>query len=429
MREGNSAPDRSLKAALAALSKLGVAAKAEARLEASMGSAAATLQREVLSEIPAFAASANPEILPSLKSHAYDHLREIRRLFSGGSLQDFAFVREHARLRAEQRFPLEATLHAYRCGHRAVSRWLREAATATGPKNLEEIVVAIADFSIEYTDAISTIVTAEYVAHTRVLAEAERDQRSELLGILLSGYDELDARVAQLLRRAGYLEQRLGYCVAVAQSVNAAEMERPARAQRVAAALELAVAGTSIRTLTGARDSLAIAVFSDRRRVSGWTAAGADLAERLRERMLSLGPAVIVGLSADHPSTAYIAKALSEAKVALDFAAPARRVVGFRELPVRGLLVRHGAAYLQAAAPAWAQTLVAADAKAEGALAATVRALAAADLNVQEAGRALKKHPNTIYARIARLQALTGVDARRFEGLNELLLVIECWRI
>ena len=214
-----------------------------------------------------------PRFCRASSSHAVDHLREIKRLFGGGAVQDFAFVRAHARLRAEQRFPLEATLHAYRCGHRVVSRWLRDAAAAAKPKNLEAVIAAIADFSIEYTDAISIVATAEYVAHTRLLAEAERDLRSELLGILLNGYDESDARVAQVLRRAGYLEQRLGYCVAVAQSVNAAEMERPARAQRVAAALEAAVAGTTIRTLTGARDNLAIAIFSDRRRVSGWTAA------------------------------------------------------------------------------------------------------------------------------------------------------------
>ena len=58
-----------------------------------------------------------------------------------------------------------------------------------------------------------------------------------------------------------------------------------------------------------------------------------------------------------------------------------------------------------------------------------MRALAAADLNVQEAARALKKHPNTIYARIERVRALTGLDARRFDGLNELLLVADCWRL
>ena len=42
-------------------------------------------------------------------SHAKDHLDEILRLFSGGGAGDLAFVTEHARRRAERRFPLKAS--------------------------------------------------------------------------------------------------------------------------------------------------------------------------------------------------------------------------------------------------------------------------------------------------------------------------------
>ena len=42
-----------------------------------------------------------------------------------------------------------------------------------------------------------------------------------------------------------------------------------------------------------------------------------------------------------------------------------------------------------------------ADVKANGTLTATLQALADADLNVQRAARALRAHPNTLYARIA----------------------------
>ena len=119
----------------------------------------------------------------------------------------------------------EATLHAYRCGHRILSRWLRDAAIAANPESLEQAVSAVADFAIEYTDTISSIATSEYVAHTRMLAEAEGDRRTALLNILLSGPDESDGRVAQLLKDAGYLEQRHSYCVVIARSAIASEME------------------------------------------------------------------------------------------------------------------------------------------------------------------------------------------------------------
>ena len=185
-----------------------------------MQSAGRSLREAVLAEIPAFLASGNPEVLPAMDRHGAQHVQEVHRLFAGGEAGDFEFVRAHAHQRAEQRFPLEAMLHAYRCGHRIVSHWVRDAAVATSPKNLDRVVSGVADFAIEYTNTISTIATSEYVAHTRMLAEAEGDLRKELLSTLLSGYDESDGRVARLLKRSGYLEQRQSYCVVAAQSEN-----------------------------------------------------------------------------------------------------------------------------------------------------------------------------------------------------------------
>jgi hypothetical protein len=418
----------SLGQVLALLAKTGVIPHAAQALDASMPNAGAALRNAVLAEIPAFSASGNPDILPELNQHAGEHVHEIRRLFGGGAAGDFAFVRTHAQHRAEQRFPLEAMLHAYRCGHRILSHWLRDAAIAASPENLEKAVSAVADFAIEYTNTISTIAASEYVAHTRMLAEAEGDLRTELLTILLSGYDESDGRVARLLKRAGYLEQRQSYCVVVAQSANASEMENPARAQRIASAIAEAVAATSIRTLAGIRNNLVTAVLSDRRRQSGWTAAQADLAERIYPLLLVMGPAVLVGISADHPSTSFLPKALHEATIALDFASVAKRVVQFSDLPIRGLLVHRGTDYVRSAPPKWAQALVSADAKASGTLIQTLRAVAEADMNVQKAARILGKHPNTVYTRIERIKDLTGLDGQRYHDLTELLLAADCWR-
>jgi PucR-like helix-turn-helix protein/diguanylate cyclase with GGDEF domain len=396
-------------------------------LEGSKRTAASKLRDDVLAEIPAFAASGNPEVLPGLEHHVADHIQEILRLFAGGEIGELEFIKAHARQRAEQRFPLEAILHAYRCGHKVLSLWLREAVLDAGPKKIEQAVSAVADFSIEYTNIISSIVASEYVTHTRILAEAEGDRRTELLNILLSGYDESDGRVAQLLKRAGYLEQRQAYGVVAVQSTNAAEMENPARAQRIVNAISEAMVGTSIRTLAGIRNNLVIAVLSDKRRQSGWTAPQSNLADRIHPLLLVLGPAVLVGISTDHPSTSYLPKALHQATIALDFANVANRVVQFSNLPIRDLLVHHGTDYVQAAPPNWVATLLSADAKAEGTLIETLRAVANADLNVQKAARILGRHPNTIYTRIERVKNLTGLDGQRYRDLTELLLAADCW--
>jgi PucR C-terminal helix-turn-helix domain/GGDEF-like domain len=424
------APERdTLGQIVARLAVTGVIPEAAAALDATLGATADALRDAVLAEIPAFSVSGNPEILPGLAQHGAEHVGELRRLFGGGEIGDFEFVKSHARRRAEQRFPLEATLHAHRCGHRVFSHWLRDAAIAAAPRNLEPAVSAVADFAIEYTNTVSTITASEYVAHTRLIAEAQGDLRTELLNILLSGYDESDGRVARLLKRAGYLEQRQSYCVVAAQSANAAEMENPARAQRIANAIAEAVAASSIRVLAGMRDNLVTAVLSARRRQSGWTAPQANLADRIHPMLLVLGPAVLVGVSADHPSTSFLPKALNEATIALDFASAANRVVRFPDLPIRDLLVHHGAGQARSAPPNWVHALVDADAKAASSLVQTLRAVADADMNVQKAGRQLGVHPNTVYSRLGRIKEITGLDGQRHHDLVELLLAADCWRI
>ena len=420
---------RKLQQTLDLLAHAQVLPQATLQLDATMAEAARLLREAVLAEIPAFSASANPEVLPSLGQHVEDHVREVRRLFGGGAVGDFGFVRSHAQRRAEHRFPLEVTLHAYRCGHRVLSQWLREAVAATAPLTPDRAASIVADFAIEYTNAISIIAAAEYVSRTRTLAEAEGDQRTELLGILLSGYDESDGRVARLLKRAGYLEQRQAYCVAVAQSANPAEMEHPDRARRIIEAIADAMAGTTIRVLTGVRNDLVTAVLSDRRRQSGWTATQSNLAERIRPLLLVLGPSVLVGISADHPSTAFLPRALHEAMTALDFASVGERVVGFSGLPVRGILVLRGADAVRATPPAWMAPLIEADAAAQGSLIGTLRAFADAGMNMQKAARHLGKHANTLYARLERIKAITGLDGQDYRDLTELLLAADCWRL
>lgn len=415
-----------LQRALIRLVETGIVPAATVTLDRSLQNVRSLLRDTVLAEVPAFSASGNPDVLPELDRHAGENIDEIRRLFGGGEAGDFDFVRTHAQRRAAQRFPLEAILHAYRCGHRILSPWMRDAAIAAGCSSLENAISAVADFAIEYTDIISSIITAEYVDHTRALAEAEGDRRSELFNILLNGYDEADGRVARLLKRAGYLEQRQAYCVAIVQPVNAAEMESPARAERIANALSDALAAASIRMLAGIRNNAVVAVISAKRRQSGWTAPQANLAERIHPMLLVLGPAVLVGVSADHPSTSFLPKALHEATIALDFASVNNRVVQFSALPIRGLLVHRGTEYVQAAPPNWVATLVNSDAKAGGTLIETLRAVADADMNMQKAARLIGKHPNTIYTRIERIRELTGLDAQRYHDLTELLLGADC---
>jgi DNA-binding PucR family transcriptional regulator len=58
-------------------------------------------------------------------------------------------------------------------------------------------------------------------------------------------------------------------------------------------------------------------------------------------------------------------------------------------------------------------------------VAATVRAFAAASLNVTAAASDLGLHPNTLRYRLDRIAEQTGHDPRTFAGLVELICVLE----
>jgi hypothetical protein len=177
-------------------------AAATDRVAANAAAISAQLQQTVLAEVPEFSKSRNPDLLPELASHGREHIDEIVRLLRGGRVGRFDFVHEHARRRAEQRFPLEATLHAYRSGHKVLSRWLRESAVtvALPAEDAQRAIADIVDFAMEYADAISTTFAGTYSSHSLLLADVAGDQRSQLLQILLDGYDEADMRAARILR-------------------------------------------------------------------------------------------------------------------------------------------------------------------------------------------------------------------------------------
>jgi hypothetical protein len=385
------------------------------------------LGRRVLADIPAFTASANPDILPELAAHGPEHTTEIIRLLRGGPIGDFEFVAAHARRRADQRFPLEATLHAYRCGHKVFSSWIREAilSCVSSAADVPEMVAAVADFTIEYTDVISTVMTSAYVSQTRLLADVAGDHRARLLSILLDGYDESDGRVSKILRDAGYLDGRQSFCVVLAQSVDPAEMQNPARARRLAESVQKVVQGTRARCLADIRQDRVTSVFSDARRASGWTAPRVALAKRVSADLSILGNAVLVGISNDVPSTSQIPGAHREALHALEMADVSRRVVQFSEVSTRSLLLHLAGEEVQRLTPAWTDALAVTNDKLGGTLTATLRAYARADMNVLKTGEILTVHPNTVYARLHKVLDLTGLDPRSYDGLTELLIVID----
>ena len=165
--------------------------------------------------------------------------------------------------------------------------------------------------------------------------------------------------------------------------------------------------------------------MSGTRRLSGWTAPQSLLAERVYPPLNQIGPAALIGLSNDAPSTSHIRRALNEARLALDFASVSNRVMQYSQIPFRQMVIRLARDNIQSALPAWLEDLQAADRKARGSLAKTLRAYADANMNALRTAKQLSVHPNTIYSRMQKIADLTGKNALAYHDLTELLLAIE----
>ena len=414
--------NQALQGTLSTLSRLGVIPAVADPFVAESDAMEKALYEQVLAEVPAFTSSGNPDVLPELKRHLRHHLSEIGRLLGGSRREDFGFIQTHAHRRAEQKFPLDAVLQVYRLLHRSLAEHIRDAALQIAPQDahVRRVVAAVTEFSIEYTGAIATLLTSEYVSHTRVLSEAEGDRRTELLNTLLGGFDESDQRTAQLLRRSGYLGQRQSYCVAAVRAVNPGEMTSGARVQRMVESVGDTLRNTPGRTLMGVKDDMVVAIMSATRRQSGWTAPQTLLAERVYPVLRTIGPAVLIGLSTDVPSTSHIPRALQEARTALNLASVDRRVRRFANIPFRQMLVSVAHEAARATLPQWMPDFQVADKR--GALLDTLQAYADNDMNVLKTAEAMNIHPNTIYARLQKIDDVTGKNALQYHALTELLL-------
>ncbi len=400
-------------------------------IEATLKIKAAVTNRELIqainTEIPAFTASRNPDLKPQLKSHICRHTEIIWEMLTNSQLSKFDFVRKYNQQLARQYFPLENSLHAYRICHKFYSRRLRDTLiqNATDQLKTSDIITAVNDFILEYTDVVSTLATESYIEQTRIMTAAAGDKRAELLSVLLGGFDESDGRVSNLLLEAGYLEDGLLFCVAVAQSVEPTEMLNHERARRMADSIDKLFRNQPQNQLVDVRDNKVVIIFSDQQRMSGWTEPHQGLAEQVSKQLALVGNAAYIGVSSDIQSTSQIPKAYQQAIQVLKLATPTRRVVSACRLSIRELLLQSSAQQMRHSLPQWAEHFYLADNKSKGALSSTLRAYAKTSMNILKAGAVLSVHPNTIYSRFQKIYDITGHDAKRFEALNELLLICD----
>ncbi len=149
---------------------------------------------------------------------------------------------------------------------------------------------------------------------------------------------------------------------------------------------------------------------------------------RVSAKLSMVGIAVLIGVSNDVPSTSQIPRAHRQAVLALELADVSDRVVQFSEIPVRRLMLHFAREELQHVLPAWIIEFFTQDKNLGGVLTATLRAYADANMNVLKAAARLSVHPNTVYFRFQKIREITGLDAKSYHALSELLIVVDCGR-
>ena len=98
----------------------------------------------------------------------------------------------------------------------------------------------------------------------------------------------------------------------------------------------------------------------------------------------------------------------------------------YSHIPFREMLLSVARNEVRSSLPSWLDDFVAADEKSRGALSATLRAYADASMNVMKAAEELGIHPNTIYARMQKIDRITARNPLDYHALTELLLATDC---
>jgi sugar diacid utilization regulator len=191
---------------------------------------------------------------------------------------------------------------------------------------------------------------------------------------------------------------------------------------RSAAANLARIARRSVHPLTVIRhDEIVIIAPARDSEIAGVVARLTGTEHRLAERKVALA----VGMSTVHPGLAAVPAAYREALEARALLAGHPGTVVLPALSGFDYLVRHSGPTARRLIPAALERFIAEDTAQGGALVATLRAYAAADLIVKRTAEHLHIHVNTAHYRLAKIEERTGVDLRHVGDIVELLIAAQ----
>jgi len=390
----------------------------------------------MVAEIPAYAAMP-PDDLADAHDQVLRHYRtKLAVLLEDRTVtpDDIAFTRRAAMRRARAGVTLADYINAFRVGQQVFWDAVVECAGRSSAGH--EAALTLAAPLMRYCDFASTHAANAYMEFQQyAAAEAVRESR-DLLETLLAG--EAPTRGPQLAAAHAHgLTPGSGDPLLVVTAVLVGP-QRAAGDQAVASGPDqgadarhaacAALARTSVngrRTLSVVRHSeiVAIAALGP----GDESAAAEQLCDRLtevRESLLGEGIVLAMGISTVVHGIEQIPQAYREARAVLELVPEDGGVAALpRITPFQYLAMRADDTARHLVDPR-ITALLAEDRARGGVLTATIRAFAAADLNLRAAAEMLQIHHNTAQYRLRRIQERTGRNLRHITDLVELLVAI-----
>ncbi|MEO3874384.1 helix-turn-helix domain-containing protein [Nonomuraea sp. B12E4] len=391
----------------------------------SLADAAVAAMRE---EIPGYAAQ-GPDFHADVRDQVVKHygaklavLLEERTV----TFEDISFTRRAAMRRARAGVALADYINAFRVGQQVF--WESVVARAGERPAGREAALTLAAPLMRYCDFASTHAANAYMEFQQyAAAEAVRESRDLLETLLAGGVPTRGTELAAAQAHGLAPDARTPLLVVIAVLLGpptavAAGPDRGADARHAACAAIARTGGNGTRTLSVVRQSEIVAIP-----VLGPHAGPEELCDRLQavlESLASEGIRLAMGISTVSAGPAQIPQAYQEARAVLDFVPEEGGVAALpRITPFEYLALKADDTARHLVDPR-ITSLLAEDRARGGVLTATIRAFAAADLNLRAAAERLQIHPNTAQYRLRRIQERTGRSLRSINDLVDLLVAI-----
>ncbi|MFG1957532.1 PucR family transcriptional regulator [Nonomuraea sp. NPDC049028] len=390
-----------------------------------------TAVQTMRTEIPAYAAQ-DENFLADVRDQVVRHYRSKLAVMLEDrtvTVDDIAFARRAAMRRARAGLALADYINAFRVGQRVFWGSVLERAghSAAG----HEAALSLAGPIMRYCDFASTHAANAYMEFQHYAAAEAVHESRDLLETLLAG--GAPTRGGQLAAAQAYglgSDTRSPLLVVIAVLLGPRALviggnpdsDRGVDARHAACAALSRAGANGARTLSVVRQSEIVAIPA-----LGPGGDPEELCERLqavRESLMGEGIVLAMGVSTVVAGTAGIPQAYDEARTVLEFLPEDGGVAALPRLsPFQYLALRADDTARHLVDPR-ITALLSEDRARGGVLTATIRAFAAADLNLRASAERLQIHPNTAQYRLRRIQERTGRSLRRISDLLDLLVAI-----